>query len=198
MKLIRANIGATKMCLYAENLSPTFIVAITSKSLILIDTAMLSNHPQNHRFLPYISYVITGFFSVHPEIDHVVTVVARKSVHRLRILRGIVPPTCTVCTHTMLLRAALLRIPALPRTLLRAMSGAKSYSSSELLVNDPKYSWLRRLGLQEENPGVCDGTWHANGPVRACICACVHLCVRAFVPACICACLLIAECCVAL
>jgi aldehyde dehydrogenase family 7 protein A1 len=50
------------------------------------------------------------------------------------------------------------------------MSGAKSYSSSELLVNDPKYSWLRRLGLQEENPGVCDGTWHANGPTVTSFC----------------------------
>ena len=64
-----------------------------------------------------------------------------------------------------MLRAAL-RLPAVSRTLLRAMSGAKSYSTSELLINDPKYSWLRNLGLQEENPGVCDGTWHANGPVR--------------------------------
>lgn len=64
----------------------------------------------------------------------------------------------------MLLRAAL-RLPS-SRSLLRAMSGAKSYSTSELLINDPKYSWLRKLGLQEENPGVCDGTWHANGPVR--------------------------------
>lgn len=47
------------------------------------------------------------------------------------------------------------------------MSGAKSYSTSDLLINEPQYSWLRGLGLQEENPGVCDGTWHASGPVRA-------------------------------
>ena len=65
----------------------------------------------------------------------------------------------------MMLLRALLRLPP-PCTLLRAMSGAKSYSTSELLINDPKYSWLRKLGLQEENPGVCDGTWHSSGPVR--------------------------------
>ena len=68
----------------------------------------------------------------------------------------------------MLLRCALSlahRPVSSSRTLVRAMSGAKSYSSSELLINDAKYSWLRKLGLQEENPGVYDGTWHASGPV---------------------------------
>lgn len=50
-------------------------------------------------------------------------------------------------------------------TFLRAMSAAKTYSTSQLLINDPKYSWLKELGLQDENPGVFDGTWHAEGPV---------------------------------
>ena len=45
--------------------------------------------------------------------------------------------------------------------LLRAMSG----TSSELLVNDPKYSWLSELGLQAHNPGVFDGSWHGAGEV---------------------------------
>ncbi len=48
---------------------------------------------------------------------------------------------------------------------LRAMSGARAYSSSDLLINEPKYSWLKELGLQAENPGVFDGTWHGSGPV---------------------------------
>ena len=65
----------------------------------------------------------------------------------------------------MLLRSSSLLLVS-PRTLLRAMSGARSYSSSEFLINDPKYSWLHKLGLQEQNPGVYDGAlWHANGPV---------------------------------
>lgn len=36
---------------------------------------------------------------------------------------------------------------------------------ADLLINEPKYSWLKELGLQADNPGVFDGTWHANGPV---------------------------------
>ena len=50
-----------------------------------------------------------------------------------------------------------------PKTLirLRAMS-----SNADLLINDSKYSWLKDLGLKADNPGVFDGTWHANGPVR--------------------------------
>ena len=95
-----------------------------------------------------------------------VTVILRIFVHSTPDTSGIVPPT---------LYHAVLRLPALPRTLLRTMSGAKSYSTSELLVNDPQYSWLRKLGLKEENPGVFDGTWHANGPVRACMHLCLHV-----------------------
>ena len=55
----------------------------------------------------------------------------------------------------------------LPFRFLRATSGAKAYSASDLLINDPKYSWLKELGLQAENPGVFDGTWHGNGSVCA-------------------------------
>lgn len=46
---------------------------------------------------------------------------------------------------------------------LRAMSGGVDYS--KLLINDPKYAWLKDLGLQEENAGVFDGTWHGKGQV---------------------------------
>ncbi len=44
---------------------------------------------------------------------------------------------------------------------------ASGSSTADLLINDPKYSWLKELGLQEDNPGVFDGTWHASGPVSA-------------------------------
>ena len=49
---------------------------------------------------------------------------------------------------------------------LRALASAKAYSTSELLINDPKYSWLKDLGLQPENPGVFTGSWHGSGQVR--------------------------------
>ena len=47
------------------------------------------------------------------------------------------------------------------------MSRTKAYSTSDLLINEPKYSWLRDLGLQAENPGVFDGAWHGSGTVSA-------------------------------
>lgn len=38
--------------------------------------------------------------------------------------------------------------------------------ASSFLINDPKFSWLKQeLDLQERNPGVFDGTWHASGKV---------------------------------
>lgn len=37
---------------------------------------------------------------------------------------------------------------------------------STLLINQPKYSWLKELGLSEENPGVYNGTWGGKGEVR--------------------------------
>ena len=39
---------------------------------------------------------------------------------------------------------------------------------TDLLINDPQYSWLRDLGLQEDNPGVFNGTsWSGSGQVRS-------------------------------
>ncbi|ESN93829.1 hypothetical protein HELRODRAFT_157787 [Helobdella robusta] len=38
-------------------------------------------------------------------------------------------------------------------------------SSSLLLIENPKYSWLKDLGLQSENPGVFHGKWTGNGKV---------------------------------
>lgn len=37
---------------------------------------------------------------------------------------------------------------------------------STLLVSQPRYAWLRELGLQEENPGVYNGRWGGSGQVR--------------------------------
>lgn len=46
----------------------------------------------------------------------------------------------------------------------RAMSATSR--SGDLLINDPKYAWLKSLGIQEQNPGVFDGdSWHGSGPV---------------------------------
>jgi len=40
-----------------------------------------------------------------------------------------------------------------------------SRAMSNFLVNDPKYSFLKELGLSEKNPGVYDGTWRGSGEV---------------------------------
>lgn len=37
--------------------------------------------------------------------------------------------------------------------------------SSSFLINNNKYSFLKELGLEEENEGVFDGKWGANGNV---------------------------------
>ena len=50
-----------------------------------------------------------------------------------------------------------------------------SSASSDLLINDPKYSWLRELGLEADNPGVFDGSWHAQGNVRCCQAVMTHV-----------------------
>ncbi|XP_057300334.1 alpha-aminoadipic semialdehyde dehydrogenase-like [Hydractinia symbiolongicarpus] len=41
----------------------------------------------------------------------------------------------------------------------------QSRSASGYLINDPKYSFLKDLGLQEENLGVYNGTWSGSGEV---------------------------------
>lgn len=51
------------------------------------------------------------------------------------------------------------RLVSVPVTLaFRAMS-------SNYLINDPKYSFLKELGLQEENKGVYNGSWSGSGQV---------------------------------
>lgn len=57
------------------------------------------------------------------------------------------------------------RCTVLRLKLLFARRTMASSSTADLLINDPKYSWLKELGLEADNPGVFDGTWHASGPV---------------------------------
>ena len=43
---------------------------------------------------------------------------------------------------------------------------ARSYSGmSGLLIEEQKYSWLKQLDLQAENPGVFNGKWCGSGEV---------------------------------
>ncbi|KAM9367211.1 alpha-aminoadipic semialdehyde dehydrogenase isoform 2-T2 [Phaethornis superciliosus] len=41
---------------------------------------------------------------------------------------------------------------------------------STLLVNQPRYAWLKELDLQEENPGVYNGSWGGGGQVVTTLC----------------------------
>jgi aldehyde dehydrogenase family 7 protein A1 len=36
------------------------------------------------------------------------------------------------------------------------------------LIDDPKYAFLKELGLGMDNEGVYDGQWKASGEVRYC------------------------------
>lgn len=38
-------------------------------------------------------------------------------------------------------------------------------ASAAYLIEDPKYSFLKDLGLKEKNVGVFNGKWEANGQV---------------------------------
>lgn len=41
---------------------------------------------------------------------------------------------------------------------------------SGLLINQPKYSWLKELGLSEDNPGVYNGSWGGSGEIVTSYC----------------------------
>uniref|UniRef100_A0A3Q2U667 aldehyde dehydrogenase (NAD(+)) n=1 Tax=Fundulus heteroclitus TaxID=8078 RepID=A0A3Q2U667_FUNHE len=45
-----------------------------------------------------------------------------------------------------------------------------SAAMSSLLINQPKYSWLKELGLSEDNPGVYNGSWGGSGEVVTSYC----------------------------
>lgn len=38
-------------------------------------------------------------------------------------------------------------------------------NASSYLIDDPKYSFLKDLGLEKKNVGVFNGRWEANGEV---------------------------------
>lgn len=45
-----------------------------------------------------------------------------------------------------------------------------SAAMSSLLIQQPKYSWLKELGLKEDNPGVFNGSWGGSGEVSGAGC----------------------------
>uniref|UniRef100_A0AAR2LWJ2 aldehyde dehydrogenase (NAD(+)) n=1 Tax=Pygocentrus nattereri TaxID=42514 RepID=A0AAR2LWJ2_PYGNA len=45
-----------------------------------------------------------------------------------------------------------------------------SAAMSTLLINQPKYAWLKELGLSEDNNGVYNGTWGGTGEVVTSYC----------------------------
>uniref|UniRef100_A0A663FCZ1 aldehyde dehydrogenase (NAD(+)) n=1 Tax=Aquila chrysaetos chrysaetos TaxID=223781 RepID=A0A663FCZ1_AQUCH len=47
---------------------------------------------------------------------------------------------------------------------------ASAAAMSTLLVSQPRYAWLRELGLQEENSGVYNGLWGGGGQVVTTYC----------------------------
>ncbi|KAK2823548.1 hypothetical protein Q7C36_020148 [Tachysurus vachellii] len=56
------------------------------------------------------------------------------------------------------------------RKKLCSLSIRQTAAMSTLLINQPKYSWLKELGLSEENPGVYNGTWGGKGEVVTSYC----------------------------
>ena len=40
-----------------------------------------------------------------------------------------------------------------------------SAQNGSLLIDEPKYSWLKELGLKAENDGVFNGSWGGKGQV---------------------------------
>ena len=63
--------------------------------------------------------------------------------------------------------AALIRI-SLTRTLITKrvlLSSSNTVRMSSYLIEDPKYSWLKELGLGVQNKGVFCGEWSGNGEV---------------------------------
>jgi aldehyde dehydrogenase family 7 protein A1 len=43
------------------------------------------------------------------------------------------------------------------------LNQTRKMNSTSLLINRPKYSFLKELGITEQNIGVFDGTWKASG-----------------------------------
>ncbi|XP_065512765.1 alpha-aminoadipic semialdehyde dehydrogenase isoform X2 [Caloenas nicobarica] len=64
----------------------------------------------------------------------------------------------------------MLRARVAAAALLPLRCGAPAAAMSSLLVSQPRYAWLRELGLQEENPGVYNGRWGGGGQVVTTFC----------------------------
>ena len=68
---------------------------------------------------------------------------------------------------TLLVRQFVRSRPLLVHSISRSMSVSSSSVSSKYLISNPRYKpFLNELGLEEENLGVFDGSWFANGEVR--------------------------------
>lgn len=52
------------------------------------------------------------------------------------------------------------------RKKLFTISYQQSAAMSTLLINQPKYAWLKELGLSEDNDGVYNGNWGGKGEVK--------------------------------
>uniref|UniRef100_A0A671URL5 aldehyde dehydrogenase (NAD(+)) n=1 Tax=Sparus aurata TaxID=8175 RepID=A0A671URL5_SPAAU len=61
-------------------------------------------------------------------------------------------------------------IRLLLRNKLPSVHCQQSAAMSGLLINQPKYSWLKELGLSEDNPGVYNGSWGGSGEVITSYC----------------------------
>ena len=46
-----------------------------------------------------------------------------------------------------------------------SIAGQQRMTMASFLVDDPKYSFLKDLGLEKTNNGVYNGKWFANGEV---------------------------------
>uniref|UniRef100_A0A673WW06 Alpha-aminoadipic semialdehyde dehydrogenase n=1 Tax=Salmo trutta TaxID=8032 RepID=A0A673WW06_SALTR len=56
------------------------------------------------------------------------------------------------------------------RKKLLTISYQQSAAMSTLLINQPKYAWLKELGLSEDNDGVYNGNWGGKGEVITSYC----------------------------
>ncbi|XP_003974269.1 alpha-aminoadipic semialdehyde dehydrogenase [Takifugu rubripes] len=56
------------------------------------------------------------------------------------------------------------------RNKLKPICRQQSAAMSGLLINQPNYSWLKELGLSEDNPGVYNGSWGGSGEVVTSYC----------------------------
>ncbi|XP_077988767.1 alpha-aminoadipic semialdehyde dehydrogenase-like [Glandiceps talaboti] len=67
-------------------------------------------------------------------------------------------------------RITLLRASRTSVSLKQSFQVRKMASGTGYLIDDPKYTWLKDLGLQKENDGVFHGQWQANGEYVESVC----------------------------